>query len=244
MKVTHLFALTLLGLGCAPALSNAAEIFSDDFETVASDGWALWTGYPNPTVTDNQNRAVENTGSQIFNAPDGTVLPASIPGSTRSGKLWQIYWFEGQPGSPLTSATFKQWTGEDVTGLKGQFVTVNMATFTSSYDSYAGGNSSAQMFVKYFDASWGYLGGQFDTLSDNPTNTWLTNTMTFTVPTDPSLATIQIGIDNNQANWGGGSVYVDNVSVTAVPEPSGLALLAACGGVMACVARRRVAKRG
>ena len=66
MKAKHLFALALLSLGCASSLSHAVEIFSDNFETVASDGWARWTGYPNATVTDNQNRAIENTGSQIF----------------------------------------------------------------------------------------------------------------------------------------------------------------------------------
>jgi hypothetical protein len=222
----------LLTLSAAFVISGVANaqttIFSDDFETTASDGWAKWSGYPNATVTDNQNRAVENTGSAIFGAPPEVTLPASVPGSTRSGKLWQLYWYEGQVGAPLTSATFKQWSGAEAIALQGQFITVDIMTFTSSFDGYAGGNSSAQMFVKYFNADFSYFFPQSmsDTISDNPTNAWLTNTMSFTVPVDPNLAYIQIGIDNNQVNWGGGSVYVDNVLVTAVPEPSTYALLA------------------
>jgi len=243
MNSSQRFAIALLGLVCWSTTGHGTELFSDNFETSASDAWALWTGYPNATVTDNQNRAVENTGSQIYGAPDGTTLPASIPGSTRSGKLWQLYWYEGQPGTPLTSATFKQWTGGDVTAMKGQTVSFDASTFTSSYDAYSSGNSSAQMFVKYFADGYSYIGGEYKTVSTNATNSWIANNLTFTVPTDAGLSIIQMGFDNNQANWGGGSVYVDNVSVSTVPEPASVTLLAVGGGLAAVVATRRRAPR-
>ncbi len=239
-KYLGIFGITLgLFLGSTPA--KAVTFFSDDFEGTASDGWALWSGYPNATVSDNQNRAVENTGSAIFGAPAGTILPESTTGSLRSGKLWQVYWSEGLLGAPLASATFKQFGGADAGLLKGQTISFDASTFSSSFDSWSSGNSFGTMFVKYFDASWNYMGGEFRNLKPNATDAWVSNNMTFTVANDVNLATIQIGFENNQVNWGGGSVYVDNVSISAVPEPSSAALMGlGVAGLLAFRLRRKV----
>lgn len=239
-KILGILGISLgLFLGTTPA--QAVTFFSDDFETSASNGWALWSGYPNATVTDNQNRAVENSWSDIYGAPLGTVLPESVPGSTRSGKLWQVYWYAGSSAAPLSSATFKQFDGANASLLKGQTISFDASTFTSSYDSYASGDSFATMFVKYFDAGWGYLGGQTKNLKLNATDAWVSNNMTFTVGTDANLATIQIGFENSQVNWGGGSVYVDNVSISSVPEPSSATLMGlGVAGLLAFRLRRKV----
>ena len=230
-----------LGLFLGTTSAKAVTFFSDDFEGSASDGWALWSGYPNATVSDNQNRAIENTGSAIYGAPEGTTLPGSTAGSLRSGKLWQVYWYEGSSGSPLSSATFKQFAGADAGLLKGKTISFDASTFTSSHDSWSGGNSFGTMFVKYFDAGFGYLGGETLNLKPNATNAWVSNNLTFTVGTDANLATIQIGFENSQVNWGGGSVYVDNVSISQVPEPSSATLMGlGVAGLLAFRLRRKV----
>lgn len=229
-----------LGISLVAIPANAVTFFSDDFETSASDGWALWSGYPNPTVSDNQNRSVDATGSAIYNG-GGATLPGVDGSSLRAGKLWQVYWYEGQPSSPLNSATFKQLQGSSASSLLGQQVSFQASTYSHSGDSYASGNSYANMFVKYFDASWNYMGGEFKLISSNPTNSWIANTLNFTVINDANLATIQIGFENSQANWGGGSFYVDNVSMSTVPEPSSAALMAlGLAGVIAFRLRRKV----
>lgn len=165
--------------------------------------------------------ALSRTAIQTFmGLPAGTVLPPSVSDSTRSGKLWQVYWYEGSTAAPLSSATYKQFAGADANLLKGQRISFDALTFSSSYDSYNSSNSFATMFVKYFDSNWAYLGGESLNLKPNPTNSWISNNMTFNVGTADNIATIQIGFENSQVNWGGGSVYVDNVSISNVPEPS------------------------
>ena len=226
-----------LGLSLVAVPANAVTFFSDDFESSASAGWALWSGYPNVTVTDNQNRSVDATGSGIYNAPAGTTLPGVDGSSTRAGKLWQVFWNAG----PVASATFKQLQGTAATSLLGQQVSFQASTFTSSFDSYATSSSYMNMFVKYFDAGWGYLGGEYKTISTNPTDVWVTNTQNFTVTNNANLATIQIGFESTSVNYGGGSVYVDNVTMSTIPEPSSAALMGlGVAGLLAFRMRRKV----
>jgi hypothetical protein len=237
MNLPKNLTLATLALGAALTFSLPAQtLFSDDFEGSASDAWGKWVGYPNVTVTDNQNRSIEVTGNTIFNAPAGVTFSAYQ--GTRSGKLWELFWYEGTTANGgLSSATFAQWSGAAMTPLQGKQIQFDLQSFTSQYDGFQNGNSQAYMFVKFFNSDYSYFyASDFYTtlLSDNTMDSWQANTLSFTVPSDAAI--MQIGIENKQLNWGGGSVYVDNALITVVPEPSSLALLALGLGL---VIRRR-----
>jgi hypothetical protein len=82
------------------------------------------------------------------------------------------------------------------------------------------------MFVMFFNADYScFYADNFykEMLSHSTTDSRLANTLSLTLPSD--AAVMQIGIQNAQINWGGGSVYVDDAVMNVVPEPSTAASL-------------------
>ena len=71
---------------------------------------------------------------------------------------------------------------------------------------------------------------------------WSLFSLTATAPANTTQAKVEFVMNGGQvAAWGGGTVWFDNASLTAVPEPGTLALAAA--GAMLLLAHNRKARR-
>lgn len=218
MKVKTLAATLLAGLFCGGA--QAEVIFSDDFE---GGDWSKWSGWPNATVTDDQNRAIFTTGDDIngatFSAFDGI----------KSGKHWGLYWY-----TPQTGSTYAEWTGTAVTALQGEEVTFDLQAFLSSNDSMlTGGNNTARMFIKFLDAEFNedLASSEYKLLSTGAEDVWTAHQLTVNVPNDAEV--MQVGIEVNQIDWGGGAIWIDAVVVSSTyvdttaptPDPMSFAVV-------------------
>jgi hypothetical protein len=96
--------------------------------------------------------------------------------------------------------------------------------------------------------TYGGYAGQFG-YTGGGTATWNGNTLTQTVPLDPAqIAAIQLGNDTvygfnlqlDPAVWPGGpaDITFNSLTLSAVPEPSALALIGAAVGCLVCYRRK------
>ncbi len=108
--------------------------------------------------------------------------------------------------------------------------TVMGATYTLSF-SYANRPDFRSVASNGIDWSIGSLNGL---VGNNATTTWQTYTTTFTGTGSPM--TLRFAAAGLSDSYG---TSLDNISVSAVPEPQSLALLLAGLGVMGVVVRRR-----
>lgn len=99
---------------------------------------------------------------------------------------------------------------------------------------------SAAASIKYYDASATYLGFVWiplyhETAAPNTDGQWLTYDADFTTPANTASMSLEF------VAWNWTTLHLDNVSITAVPEPTSM-MLVSIGCLMLC-ARSRTGKR-
>jgi hypothetical protein len=138
---------------------------------------------------------------------------------TQSITIETAYTYDSTPNAKLTSATDGAWQK-----LGQSFACAANTTYNISFVYDAPTWSQGGCNLKFVDASWGYVGYQWIQLAAPNTTGWTSYSGTFT--TAAGTAFTELTFD--EGSWG--SMYVDNVSVTA-PEPATMLLLG-LGGLL------------
>lgn len=130
--------------------------------------------------------------------------------ATQSIGIETAYSYDSTPCVKMVSASDGTWQqlGQDIATAAG-------TTYGLSFVYDSAQWSGAGLAIKYFDASWAYLGYEWISLPN--TTGWVAWSGTFTTPAGSGYSEIRF----DQGSWG--TMYVDNVLVT--PEPATLMLL-------------------
>jgi hypothetical protein len=215
MKMLNKIVGGSIGVAAALALSassvHAQNILVDgDFETTVPTA-------PNPILLANVN-----DGWATFNGAGsaGQSSMGSSPDSPESGSFSLLE--TTGPGNNWNPAGAYQL----VSITPGKTYTLNLWALTdTANDAYA--STSGLLFqLGFVDSTATNSVGT--TISPDPKlptiNTWTEYTATATAPAGAAYASVYLMFQDNGSATGTEDLYYDNVSLTAVPEPSSLAL--------------------
>jgi hypothetical protein len=188
---------TLTGIACAVAVSlasvataTAQNLVTDPTFANIDSVWEGWEGAPN------------NGGFQL---PSTFTTVASgiatiTPGSSSEWNFYQTFGAGPAGNPPLVAGTPYSYT------------------IDSDNSSLDVGTTDQVAFVKAFDAGWGFLVGEFQTVTLPMDGS--TSTINFTA--QPGTAFYQVGVFTFGTT--SGSFDVSNPTLTVVPEPTTFAL--------------------
>ena len=211
--------------GALAALAPAAVTLTFDTGT---DGFALASGAP---AGSSVAHSTYNGGSLAVTAPTGWQSPIAVFDlHWANPAVWAEFQLARQNGGTI-SYTMTIVPGEQ--GTLGWFEPIHIANSPSVWDQNFGGSSP--MLTQYGnpssvvskDISFSIV------VSDGaPANDGVAQYATAT-----DWQEVMLGLNSGDTDGGGGTFYIDNFTVTAVPEPSALLLL--CPLVAASALRRR-----
>lgn len=201
----------ILVLVCVLAISGmaSANLLSSDaagFENGAP-GWGSWGGVA-VTDQDNSNVALPSAGR------------SSAGGyGDFAGKAWGPWW--GNWGNSGFNQSFA--------ASEGQEWTMSAETMMLSNDAITD-DAFAVFKIAFFDAGANEIYGQDIAVLNAGTtpDVWSLNSATVVAPVG-TVSVEALALFFQPTGIGGGAAYYDNVSVTVVPEPATMALLALGG---------------
>ena len=212
-------------LGCTAALTfaaNAQQLVTNGNFNAGISGFAQTVG-----------------SSGAFNPAAFPPLDSNVIFMNTSSQVIQTF-----AGVKLQS-NFTYTISFDVIGSVGDFSTPN---FMNAYVSYGSSSGSSSAFAGSLEAGNLLSGSNFLSVQVTSTTaggTGQSGSVSFTTPNtlagDAFTKDLAIVLEPNLNNTTGFQVYVDNVSVTAVPEPSTWAMLGAGVCAMVFFRRRKVA---
>ena len=179
----------------------------------------------------------------------GTPVPSGPGGwATIRATFSQDYAHSGQwsLASPYNSAYLNAPAVQSVSANPGQTYTASVWVFTPAA---LPAELQGSLLVFFNDSQNQLLGGYNlapQSLDQNsPANTWIPLTFTITAPSQTASVSVELTLFNFSSTTVSGSpvVYFDDASLTAVPEPSALALCA-CGGFGVAFLLRLRCRRG
>ena len=190
----------------------AATLFAAPLFALAAPVNLITNGSFESNAVGNGSYSIVGSTAGWTVGPNGLEIRNNVAGSAFSGGNYVEL-----------DTTANSWISQTLNTVAG-------ATYTLSF-SYANRPDFRSAASNGIDWSIGGLGGL---VGNNTTTTWQTLTTTFTGTGSPmTLRFAAAGISDSYGT------SLDNVSVTAVPEPQSLALMLAGLGAMGLVLRRR-----
>lgn len=193
--------------------------------------------------------AAASTHANLLTNGDFEASPGHVVGTT-SLSGWVVHTGNIDRVAGLWPAllaghgTVVDLNGHTIGGISQSFATTAGTTYVLTFE-YGRNPDNTQSGNKPFDVS--VIGSAFAaSITNPPSNTgWTAYTQMFTATGTTatlnflSTTTAPVYAPTSQAAWG---PLLDNVSVTAVPEPAGYALALAGVGLLGLVGRRRTAR--
>jgi hypothetical protein len=219
--------LTLaIAVGGVTAPARASLLVNGDFNSTPA---RVYFDGRDPNVADDVPGWIlvlgETTGGSWIDVNTG------VP--TDSGNVFDVDMGVGSPAGQLQTAP-SSWPAV-IAG------TSYIATCTA--DNYFNATGSS-FFIDWFDASGVLISSIGGSVGDpNGKNTFLPYTQTFTRSGAAPALAVSAGVRFTSGNSNYEGLTVDNFTFAAVPEPTGLALIGACGAVAMRRQRRSLISR-
>ena len=238
-----------LGLCFSGAPAKAYTIWADDFENNSfRNGWAMYKQVfsPGPVVIASNNLDIKS-GYQGGWYPGSLYGPNAIETGqggllqgTYSAKLYPDY-FTAADGSP--------WAGGNVV-----LTALSRSHTVTNADLIAQTNGAFQMDLNYkFESQPGANAGAFAFMKLGPNwwidrqafsynnGNWGTAATKMTLDANSVGQVLEFGVAVYSINYESSSIFIDNVTVSNVPEPSSAALMGlGVAGLLAFRLRRKV----
>jgi hypothetical protein len=210
--------------------ANAQVLFTQDFQSGPRTG----TG-----TNGTGEQSLAPYGYSIFSGA-GQAIESDGNGNYY-GKTYNNYWYPGSESAINVQLGRNAWGEGNLLSTYGLAAgdTVNYAIDTKIADAVGAGGTLG-LTLRFFTADFGYMfpASVFTSLVGGSQSDWVRNSLSAVIPVDAAI--IQFGVFSQNNNWSPGSVFIDNVEISAstaaIPEPSVASLLGF--GVLGLVATR------
>jgi len=233
------------------------SVYSENFESYTpgagvglnTAGWVFGvTNYVNPNPADG---SIDSGNTANFSWYEGAAATSSwtfIEGGIKPGNSSQVVkYMADYGGNHDNNSALRTNYYKDIT-LTSDMINAGTINLSLDYaidnlgadDGDANKASRAGAFLKALDVSNAYNEVAFSAIAyDRTVSDWVSASTSISLTGLEVGDILQVGLFTETQNWAGSAVYADNISVSAVPEPSTYALLAGFAAFLFVAIRRR-----
>ncbi len=212
------------------ATSNATVLYTQDFQ----NGTLTGSG-----VGGVGQQSLAQFGYSVYNGANTAI--ESDGNGNYYGKAWSSYWWSTADSAINVQYGADAWGGGSALSTYGLLAgnTVTYAIDTKIADPVGAGGTLA-LTLRFFTADFGYFFPESTSVSlvGGSTTDWTRHTLSAVIPVNAAI--IQFGLFNQINEWSSGAAFIDNVTISNVPEPTSASLLGlGLAGLLASRLRRR-----